>query len=53
VHVDQRVKPPIGGLTVSLGKFRLAPASAAVTVSNAGTNDFVSADAVQFVPLDD
>jgi hypothetical protein len=50
VHVDQRQKPPIGGLTVSLGIFRLTPANAAVTVSNEGTTNFVSADAAQFIP---
>jgi hypothetical protein len=53
VRIDQRVKPPIGGLTLSLGKFRLASDSASVTVSNTGTNNYVSADAVQFIPAEE
>lgn len=52
VRVDQRRKPPIGGLSVSLGRFRLEPATAVVTVGNEGTKDFVTADAVQFIPAD-
>jgi len=49
VHVDQRVKPPIGGHSVSLGKFHLLRATAAVTVTNGGTSGYVTADAVWFV----
>jgi hypothetical protein len=50
VHVDQRAKPPIGGHSVSLGKFRLSAATAAVTVANEGTTGYVTADAVWFIP---
>jgi hypothetical protein len=52
VRVDQSRKPPYGGLSMSLGRFRLAPATAAVTVSNEGTKNFVTADAVQFIPAE-
>ncbi|MEZ5944173.1 MAG: FAD-dependent oxidoreductase [Planctomycetaceae bacterium] len=47
VHVDQRKKPPIDDITVSLGTFDFGD-EAVVEVSNAGTDGYVIADAVQF-----
>ena len=50
--VDQTKKPTIQQLYVSLGEFEInANADVAVVVSNAGTTDYVIADAVQFVRL--
>jgi hypothetical protein len=50
VSVNQKVSPPLEKHFVSLGTFRFAadkPAS--VTISNAGTEGYVSVDAVQFI----
>ena len=53
VTVNQRETPPIDGLFVSLGKFHVtADQSAAVVVSNTGTNGFVVIDAVQALLAD-
>ncbi len=52
VSVDQRQKPPIGGLFVSLGVFAFETNGfALVLVANEGTTGHVIADAVQFLPL--
>ena len=49
-RVNQRQVPAIEGHFAELGRFSLAPASPViVTVSNAGTDGFVSVDAVQVV----
>ncbi len=51
VRVDQRRSPPAGGVFVSLGTYRFAAeAPAAVIVGTAGTDGYVIADAVQFLP---
>ncbi|MCX7887250.1 MAG: FAD-dependent oxidoreductase [Verrucomicrobiae bacterium] len=51
VRVNQRQPPLLQGRTVLLGKFRFAPDKPAiVTISNAGTDGYVIADAVQLLP---
>lgn len=51
VRVNQRHAAPIDGLFVSLGVFRFdAAIPAVVTIGNAGTDGYVAADAVQFLP---
>ncbi len=52
IHVDQRRKPPIQGLFLPLGTFVLDERSS-LTVSNAGTDGYVVADAVQLVPVEE
>ena len=50
--IDQKKKPPIEGLWVSLGVFEFAKGKgAAVTVGNAGADGFVVIDAVQWLPV--
>jgi len=52
VTVDQSVEPPLEGRWVSLGRYRLETAGFGhVLVSTAGTTGFVTADAVQFLPV--
>jgi hypothetical protein len=52
--VNERVGPPVNGLFVSLGEYRLQRGtSVSVTVSNQGTDGYVIADAVQIVPVAD
>ena len=51
VVVDETQPPPLEGRFVSLGTFRFEKDGAGfVLVSNEGTNGFVIADAVQFIP---
>jgi len=50
VKVDQRKKPPIDDVWISLGTFTFpADANASVTISNTAANGHVIADAVQFL----
>jgi hypothetical protein len=52
VSVDQSLEPPIDGRWVSLGQYRFETAGFGhVLVSTAGTTGFVTADAVQFLPV--
>jgi hypothetical protein len=52
VIVDQRIPPPIDEAFVSLGVFELrANHIVTITISNAGANGYVIADAVQIVPV--
>lgn len=51
VSVNEKRPPPIGKLFASLGTFEFTPdRPAVITVSNAGTDGYVSVDAVQLVP---
>ncbi len=50
VLVDQRIAPPIEGTWIRLGTWAFAPGETEVTVSNEGTDGYVIADAVQFLP---
>ncbi|MFW6162981.1 MAG: FAD-dependent oxidoreductase [Planctomycetota bacterium] len=51
VRIDQRKKPPIDGLFLSLGVFDLpAGRKTRIVVANAGTDGYVIADAVQLLP---
>jgi hypothetical protein len=51
VKVDQKKKPPIDGLWISLGAFEFEKGKAgSVTVTTDGANGFVVIDAVQWVP---
>lgn len=51
VLVNQRERPPIDGRFVSLGQFRFERGNqGSVLVSNEGTRNFVTADAIQFLP---
>ena len=53
VRVDQSVTPPIEGRFVSLGQFRFEQNGAGfVLVGTDGTKGVVTADAVQFVPVE-
>lgn len=53
IRLDQRPEPPIEGRFVSLGQFRFEQNSAGfVLVANEGTKGHVTADAVQFVPVE-
>jgi hypothetical protein len=50
--IDQRKKPPLDGLWVSLGTHEFAKGkSGSVTVTNADADGFVVIDAVQFLPV--
>lgn len=50
--MNQRMVPKLDHFFVSLGRFRFAAEKPAiVTISNAGTDGFVVADAVQLVPV--
>src|SRR5262245_56632085 len=52
VKVDQKKKPPIDGLWVSLGTFQFDKGkTGSVTVSNSEADGFVIIDAVQFIPV--
>lgn len=54
VHANLKNAPPIDGRFVSLGRFHFENNGFAnVLVSNEGTSGFVTADAVQFLLLDD
>lgn len=54
LKVDQTKTPEHQGLFHTLGRFDYAEGEeAAVVISNAGTTDYVIADAVQFVSLDE
>ncbi len=48
--VNQKKQPTVEGLSISLGKFKFEK-SARVTISNAGTDGHVIADAAQFIPV--
>ena len=49
--IDQKKKPPLDGLWVSLGTFEFAKGKGgSVTVANDGANGFVVVDAVQWLP---
>jgi len=51
VYVDQTQTPPIAGRFVSLGKFRFEKDGAGyVLISNEGTKNFVTVDALQLIP---
>jgi hypothetical protein len=52
VEIDQRKKPPIDDLFFPIGTFQLDQSST-LTVSNAGTDGYVVADAVQLVPVEE
>ena len=53
IRIDQRGKPPIDDLFVSLGVFPFnSDRPAVVTVSNEGADGFVTADAIQFLPVE-
>ena len=53
IRLDLRNDPPIEGRFVSLGQFRFEQNSAGfVLVANEGTKGHVTADAVQFLPVD-
>lgn len=50
VLVNQKRKPPIDGLFLSLGEFNFSPQRPAViTISNEGADGYVSADALQLL----
>ena len=52
IHIDERKRPPIDGLFISLGVYRFETAGQSyVFVSNEGTTGSVIADAVQFIPV--
>jgi hypothetical protein len=54
VTVNQQRRPPIDGLAVSLGTFRLdAKQPAEVQITNRGTDGYVIVDAVQWILLDE
>jgi Protein of unknown function (DUF1553)/Protein of unknown function (DUF1549)/Planctomycete cytochrome C len=54
VSVDQTVIPPVGGRFVILGQYRFeAGGQGFVMVSNVGTTGYVTADAVEFIPVED
>lgn len=52
VKVDERIEPPIDRVFVSLGRFTFEM-TATVSLTNAGTEGVVTADAVQFLPADE
>ena len=53
VHIDQRKTPPIEGRFVSVGEFRFeANGQGFVMISNAESEGYVIADAVQFLPVE-
>jgi len=49
IVINQKEPPPLEGQSVSLGKFKFEK-SAVVVISNAGTDGYVIADAVQLIP---
>ncbi len=53
LKLDQRKKPPIDGLFISLGKFLLNPGrgKSYVEVRNDGADGLVIVDCVQFIPI--
>ena len=52
ITVNQKTQPTAGGHFVSLGTFTFAPSKPViVSVSNAGTDGFVSVDAVQLIKV--
>ncbi len=51
IEVDQRQEPPIEGMFLSLGEFEF-DGDGAVVISNEGTDGYVVADAVQWLPVD-
>ncbi len=54
VHINQQVPPPLDGRFVSLGQFRFETNGFGyVLLSNEGTQGYVTADAVQFLPADE
>src|SRR5262249_12649401 len=54
LKVDQTKSPQIDKLFHSLGRFKFEKGKAgSVTMSNAGTTEYVIADAVRFVPVSD
>lgn len=53
VHVNQKRKPPIDAMFVSLGQFRFEEGGQCfVIVSTEGTKGHVIVDAIQFLPID-
>ena len=50
LRIDQRAKPPLAGLLLPLGTFKL-DAKSALVVSNTDTDGYVIVDAVQLVPV--
>ena len=53
IHVDQQEPPTIDGRFVSLGQFRFeGNGFGYALVSSEGTTGYVTADAVQFIPVD-
>jgi len=51
VKVNQRVQPAIDGTFIALGTFRFEPGGeAGVAIANEGTDGYVIADAVQWLP---
>lgn len=53
ITVDLREAPPIDGRFISLGTYRFeVNEQGFVLISNEGTNGFLTADAVQFLPVD-
>jgi hypothetical protein len=54
IKVDMRKEPPLAGRFISLGTYRFeANEQSFVLVSNEGTDGFLTADAVQFLPVGD
>jgi hypothetical protein len=53
ITVNQQRPPHVDGLWLTLGSFSFGAGKNVVEISNAGTNGYVIADAVQFVPVDD
>ena len=54
LHVDQQPLGPIGNLWKSLGEFQFKKGKqGSVIISTEGTTQFVIADAMQFIPLDE
>ena len=53
INVDMRKAPPIDGRFISLGTYRFeVNEQSFVLISNEGTNGFLTADAVQFLPVE-
>ncbi len=50
VRIDQRGRPPVGGMFGSVGRYRFGK-SGRVTISNEGTDGHVIIDAVRWVPV--
>lgn len=50
IVIDQRKRPPQRGGFVSLGHFEFKRGPASVTIETSGTDNYVIADAVQFIP---